>query len=62
MINDHNIAKTRVWKMQIPMDVNFNSSKGTEEVCTIDVWSDNKNIMWGNKIDNIIDELFESFF
>ena len=61
MINDHNIAKTRVWKMQIPMHVNFNSSKGTEEVRTIDVWSDNKNIMWGNNTDNIIDELFESF-
>ena len=43
------------------MHVNFNSSKGTEKVRTIHVWSDNKNIMWGNKTDNIIDELFESF-
>ena len=44
MINDHNIAKTRVWKMQIPMHVNFNSSKGTEEVRTIDVWSVTKTL------------------
>ena len=40
---------------------NFISSKDTEETCTIYVWSDNENIMWGNETDNIIKKFFEYF-
>ena len=60
MINDHKTAKTRAWKIQISMRVNFISSKDTEETHTIYVWSDNESIMLGNETDNIIKELFES--
>ena len=35
MINDHKTAKTRAWKIQISMRVNFISSKDTEETHTI---------------------------
>ena len=63
MKNDHKTTKTRSgeWKIQISMRVNVISSKDTGETCTINVWSDNENIMWGNETDNIIKELFESF-
>ena len=60
MINDHKTTKTRAWKIQISMRVNFISSKDTEETHTIYVWSDNESIMLGNETDNIIKELFES--
>ena len=43
------------------MCVNFISSKDTEEIRTIYVQSDNKNIMQANETDNIIEELFNSF-
>ena len=61
LINDHRIAK-RVWKIQITMRVIFISSKDTGETRTIYVWSDNVKIMWGINTNNIIKELFESFF
>ena len=35
MISDHKTAKTRAWKIQISMRVNFISSKDTEETHTI---------------------------
>ena len=37
-INDH---KSKEWKIQINMHVNFISSKDTGETRTIYVWSDN---------------------
>ena len=61
LINDHRIAK-RVWKIQISMRVIFISSKDTGETRTIYVWCDNVKIMWGINTNNIIKELFESFF
>ena len=63
MINDHKTSKTQYgeWKVQIFMHVNFIPSKDTGETCTIYVWSDNENIMWGNETDNTVKELFESF-
>ena len=60
MINDRKTAR-RVWKIQISMRVNFNSSKDTEETGTIYVWSSNESIMWGRDTDDIIRELFTSF-
>ena len=60
MVNDNSISR-RVWKIQIPMRVNFISSKDTGEARTIYVWSDNVSIMWGSDTDNIIREIFRSF-
>ena len=44
------------------MRVNFISSKDAGETRTIYVWSDNLKIMWGSDTDDIIRNLFESFF
>ena len=49
MINDNKTAKTKVWKIQIIMRVNFITSKDTGETRTIYVLSDNKDIMRGVK-------------
>ena len=54
MINDH--------KIQISMRVNFIFSKDTGETRTIYLWSDNVKIMWVSDTDDIIRDLFESFF
>ena len=43
------------------MRANFISSQDTGETRTINVRSDNVNIMWGCDTDNNIRELFESF-
>ena len=55
MVNDHkpNNRVTKVWKIQIPMHLNFIFSKDTGETRTIYVWSDNVSIMWGSDSDNI---------
>ena len=62
LINDHKYGgnKSKVWKIQISMHVNFICSKDTEEICTIYVWSDNED-MWVSKTDDIIKKLFEYF-
>ena len=57
-INDH---KSKEWKIQINMHVNFISSKDTGETRTIYVWSDNSQVRLGNEVDDIIKELFKSF-
>ena len=43
------------------MHVNFLSSNDTGEISTIFVWSDNEEIRLGNKTDDIIKRLFNSF-
>ena len=58
MINDH---KTKEWKVQLNMYINFISSKDTRETRTIYVLSDNEEIRWGNETDDVINNLFESF-
>ena len=62
MINDHTAIRneSNEWKIQINMNVNFISSKDTEETCAIYVWSDNKDIKSGNETDDIIKEPFKS--
>ena len=65
MINDHNdtakINKSKEWKIQLCMHVNFISSKDIGETRTIYVWSENAKIMVGNETDDVIKELLESF-
>ena len=58
LINDH---KTKKWKIQINMHVNFVSSNDTGETRTIFVWSDNEEIRLGNETDDIIKGLLNSF-
>ena len=58
LTNDH---KTKKWKIQINMHVNFVSSHDTGETRTIFVWSDNEEIRLGNETDDIIKGLLNSF-
>ena len=48
------------WKIQLTMQINFISSKGSEEICTISTKIDNIEIVIGNKTDDVIKELCES--
>ena len=43
------------------MQINFISSKDSEETCTIYTKTHNKEIMMGNETDEITEKLFESF-
>ena len=61
MINDHRNVR-RVWKIQISLRVNYISSKDTGETRTIYVWSGNVRIMRGSDTDDIIREIFRSFY
>ena len=64
MINDHKTR--REWKQkrmvnnQLTMQINFISSKDSEETRTIHTKSHNIEIMMGNKTDEIIEKHFES--
>ena len=63
LINDHKTIRnnSKEWKIQINMHVNLISSNDTGEIRTIFVWSDNKEIRSGNKADDIIKGLLNSF-
>ena len=50
------------WKIQLTMAINFISSKDSDETCTMHTKSNNAEIMMGSEADEIIEELFESFF
>ena len=54
--------KTRgEWKIPLSMHINFISSKDARETRIIYAWSDNAEVMMGNKTNDIINELFKSF-
>ena len=54
--------KTRgEWKIPLSMHIYFISSKDTRETRIIYAWSDNAEVMMGNKTNDIINELFKSF-
>ena len=58
MIKDH---KTRTeWKIQLPLQINFISSKDSKETHTIHRKSHNIEIIMGNERDEIIEKLLES--
>ena len=50
------------WKVQLTMAINFISSKDSDETRTMHTKSNNVEIMIGSKTDEIIEDLFESFF
>ena len=58
MINDY---KTKEWKVQLNMYINFISSKDTGKTRAIYVLSDNEEIRWGNETNDVINSLFETF-
>ena len=58
MINDHKTR--REWKIQLTMQINFVSSKDSEEIRTMYTKSHNIEIMMGNETDEIIEKFFES--
>ena len=58
IINDH---KTHTdWKIQLTMEINFISSKDSNETRTMHTTSDNIEIIIGNETDGIVKNLFES--
>ena len=59
MIHDHKIKGD--WEIQLTMAINFFSFKDFEEIRTMYTKSNNIDIIIGNKTDEIIEELFESF-
>ena len=48
------------WNIQLIMAINFTSSKGSDKTHTMHTKSDNIEIMKGNEIDQITEELFNS--
>ena len=60
MINNHKAC--REWKIQLIMGINFISSLDTDEFRIMYSKSNNVKIMKGTETDDIINELFESFF
>ena len=48
------------WKIQLMMIINFIFSKDSDEIHTMHTKSNNIEIMMGNKIDESIEEFFES--
>ena len=58
MINDHKTGGEQ--KTQLTMQINFISSKDSEETRTMHTQRHNIEIMTGNEADEIIEKLFES--
>ena len=58
MINDVKIQGE--WKIELTMEINFISSKDSNETRTMHTKSINIEIMIGNETDEIIKELFDS--
>ena len=58
MINDHKSQSE--WKIQLTMQINFISSKDSEETRTMHTKKSNIEIMMGNETDEIIEKLFDS--
>ena len=63
LINENKAIKdnSNEWKIQINVHVNFVSSIDKGENRTISVWSNNEQIRLGNKTDDIIKRLINSF-
>ena len=50
------------WKIQLTMTINFISSKDSDETRTMHTRSNNVEIMAGSETNEIIKDLFESFW
>ena len=58
LMNDHKTSESGERKTQLNMHVNLISSHDTGETRTINILSDNKEIMLGNSTNDIITNLF----
>ena len=59
IINDHETQEE--WEIQLTMEINFISSKDSNETRTMHTTSDNIEISIGNETDEIVEELLEYF-
>ena len=55
------VRSSSEWKIQLTMAINFISSKDSDETRNIHTKSNNVEFMIGSEIDEIIEDLFESF-
>ena len=55
-----NHENEKEWKIQLPVVINFISSKDSDEIHTIYTKSDNIEIMLGSETDETIKKLLES--
>ena len=55
------VRSSSEWKIQLTMAINFISSKDSDETWNIHTKSNNVEFMIGSEIDEIIEDLFESF-
>ena len=59
IINDYKTQDK--WKIHLIMAINILLSKDSEETRTMDSKSDNIEVMMGSEMDEILQELFDSF-
>ena len=59
IINDYKTQDK--WKIHLIMAINIFPSKNSEETRTMDSKSDNMEVMMGSEMDEILQELFDSF-
>ena len=55
------LQRLKVWKIQITAAINFNSSKNAGEEHKMYTTSDNVKFMCYNDVNDVVNELFESF-
>ena len=60
MINDHKTR--REWEIQLTIQINFISSKDSEETRTMQTKSHNIEIMMGNETDEITEKFLDLFY
>ena len=56
----NNLKKSGVWKIRLTIEINFMSSKDTDEESVMHSKSDNIEIMISDKVDEVTEELFRS--
>ena len=59
MMNDHKTQSE--WKIQLTMQINFISSKNSDETRSMHTISNNKEIITGSETNDIIEELRKSY-
>ena len=57
----NNLKKSKTWKIQLTISINFNCSNDNNEECVMHSKSDNKEIMINDKADKVIKKLYKSF-
>ena len=55
------LQESDIWNIQLTIAINFISSKDVDEVNVMHTKSDNKKFMTYDNVDDIVEELFETF-